>query len=55
MTAPAAQPASPSGSYDESGATDDDYDADIVVWSEHQAALLRWRAAGELVNDVDLD
>ena len=32
-----------------------DYDADILVWSEHQAALLRRRGAGELVNDVDLD
>ncbi|WP_428492333.1 DUF29 domain-containing protein [Rhodopila sp.] len=32
-----------------------DYDADILVWSEHQAALLRRRAAGELVNDVELD
>ena len=32
-----------------------DYDADILVWSEHQAALLRRRAAGELVNDAALD
>jgi hypothetical protein len=32
-----------------------DYDTDIVVWSEHQAVLLRRRAAGELVNDASLD
>jgi hypothetical protein len=32
-----------------------DYDADILVWSERQADLLRRRAAGELVNDTDLD
>jgi hypothetical protein len=32
-----------------------DYDTDILVWSEHQAALLRRRAAGELVNDNELD
>jgi hypothetical protein len=32
-----------------------DYDADILVWSEHQAALLRRRAAGELVNDAEVD
>jgi uncharacterized protein DUF29 len=32
-----------------------DYDTDILTWSERQAALLRRRAAGELVNDVDLD
>jgi len=32
-----------------------DYDTDILTWSEHQAALLRRRAAGELVNDADLD
>lgn len=32
-----------------------EYDADILVWSEHQAALLRRRAAGELVNDAELD
>ncbi len=31
------------------------YDTDIAVWSEHQAALLRRRAAGELVNESDLD
>ncbi len=31
------------------------YDTDIVLWSEHQAALLRRRAAGELVNDAELD
>jgi hypothetical protein len=31
------------------------YDEDIVLWSEQQAALLRRRAAGELVNDAELD
>jgi hypothetical protein len=28
-----------------------DYDADILIWSERQAALLRRFAAGERVND----
>jgi len=37
------------------GAMTDLYDADILAWSEHQAALLRRRAAGELVNEADLD
>jgi hypothetical protein len=32
-----------------------DYDTDILVWSEHQAVLLRRRAAGELLNEADLD
>jgi hypothetical protein len=32
-----------------------EYDTDILVWSEHQADLLRRRAAGELVNDAELD
>jgi hypothetical protein len=32
-----------------------DYDADILIWSEQQAALLRRRAAGELINDTQLD
>src|SRR4051812_8547594 len=32
-----------------------DYDTDILSWSERQSALLRRRAAGELVNDADLD
>ena len=32
-----------------------DYDTDILEWSERQAALLRRRAAGELVNDAELD
>jgi Domain of unknown function DUF29 len=32
-----------------------DYDTDILTWSEHQAALLRRRAAGELVNDAEMD
>ncbi|MGD0104878.1 MAG: DUF29 domain-containing protein [Rhodopila sp.] len=31
------------------------YDNDFVLWSEHQAELLRRRAAGELGNDTDLD
>jgi hypothetical protein len=32
-----------------------DYDGDILAWSEQQSALLRRRAAGERVNDTDLD
>ncbi len=32
-----------------------DYDSDILVWSERQGALLRRRAAGELVNERELD
>jgi Domain of unknown function DUF29 len=32
-----------------------DYDTDILTWSERQAALLRRRGAGELINDADLD
>jgi hypothetical protein len=31
------------------------YDSDILLWSEHQAALLRRRAAGDLVNEAELD
>ena len=31
------------------------YDEDIVLWSERQGELLRRRAAGELVNDAELD
>jgi Domain of unknown function DUF29 len=31
------------------------YDEDILLWSEHQAAMLRRLAAGEQVNDRDLD
>jgi hypothetical protein len=31
------------------------YDDDIVLWSERQAALLRRRAAGELINEAELD
>jgi hypothetical protein len=31
------------------------YDADVVAWSERQGELLRRRAAGELVNDAELD
>jgi hypothetical protein len=30
-----------------------DYDTDIMVWSEHQAALLCRRAAGQLVYSDD--
>ena len=32
-----------------------EYDLDILVGSEHQAALLRRRAAGEFINDAELD
>jgi hypothetical protein len=32
-----------------------DYDSDILEWSERQAALLRRRALGDLVNDAELD
>jgi hypothetical protein len=31
------------------------YDEDVLLWSERQAELLRRRAAGELVNDAELD
>jgi len=31
------------------------YDTDVLAWSQHQAALLRRLAAGERVNDADLD
>jgi hypothetical protein len=31
------------------------YDTDVVLWSAHQAGLLRHRAAGQLVSDADLD
>lgn len=31
------------------------HDTDILLWSERQAELLRRRAAGELVNDGELD
>jgi Domain of unknown function DUF29 len=31
------------------------YDTDVVTWSEQQGALLRRRAAGELINDAELD
>ena len=37
------------------GSMSDLYDTDILIWSECQAALLRRRAAGELVNDADID
>jgi hypothetical protein len=32
-----------------------EYDTDILQWSEHQAALLRRAAAGERVNEAELD
>jgi hypothetical protein len=32
-----------------------EYDTDIALWSEHQGNLLRRRAAGELINEADLD
>ncbi|WP_428487003.1 DUF29 family protein [Rhodopila sp.] len=32
-----------------------DYDTDILIWSEHQAELLRRHAAGERLNDANLD
>ena len=32
-----------------------DYDSDILLWSERQGALLRRRAAGELINENELD
>ncbi|WP_428485499.1 DUF29 domain-containing protein [Rhodopila sp.] len=32
-----------------------DYDTDILEWSERQAALLRRRAAGQLLNDDEVD
>ncbi len=31
------------------------YDIDLVTWSRRQADLLRRRAAGELVNEADID
>ena len=31
------------------------YEEDLVLWSERQGELLRRRAAGELVNDAELD
>ena len=31
------------------------YETDVVLWSEHQAELLRRRAAGEPVNEAELD
>ena len=31
------------------------YDKDILEWSERQAELLRRHAAGERINDTDLD
>jgi hypothetical protein len=32
-----------------------DYDTDVALWSEQQGTLLRRRAAGQMVNDADLD
>lgn len=31
------------------------YEQDVVTWSERQAELLRRRAAGELVNEAEID
>ena len=31
------------------------YDTDVFQWADHQAVLLRRRAAGELVNEAELD
>lgn len=31
------------------------YETDVLAWSEHQAELLRRRAAGQVVNDADID
>src|SRR5437660_11691062 len=31
------------------------YDSDVFEWSQHQAGLLRRRAAGELINEAELD
>ena len=31
------------------------YETDVFAWSERQGALLRRRAAGELVNEAELD
>jgi len=31
-----------------------DYDTNILLWSERQGAMLRRRAAGELVNEADI-
>ena len=33
----------------------DMYEADFHLWTEHQVELLRRRAAGELVNEAELD
>ena len=32
-----------------------DYETDFLTWSERQAGLLRRRAAGELVNEAEID
>ena len=32
-----------------------DYDTAVALWSKQQADLLRRRAAGQMVNDADLD
>ncbi len=37
------------------GSDMNEYDTDILQWSERQGALLRRRAAGELVNEAELD
>ena len=37
------------------GSISDPYEDDILLWAERQSDLLRRRAAGELVNDGELD
>jgi len=32
-----------------------DHNTDILLWSKHQRALLRRRAAGEPINEAELD
>jgi hypothetical protein len=44
-----------SNAEDEERAMSDLYETDVLLWSERQAELLRRRAAGELVNDAELD
>jgi hypothetical protein len=41
--------------FQERKAMSDLYDEDFVLWTERQATLLRRRAAGDLVNDAELD
>nr|WP_294566327.1 DUF29 domain-containing protein [uncultured Rhodopila sp.] len=37
------------------GIMSDLYDVDVLLWSRHQADLLRRRAAGEPINEAELD